>query len=192
MALIHLFYTLIKIAILASIYALIISLIYKLFNYIIPRFKPDNSDDFNPPGIWKPTAIIISTGLFIFSFTYWGNHGLGDEYRIPIRFKSSVNNGDGVSTYFVPKNQELGWQIHFIKFKVLNNYLCASLEDNLAENPYKYMIYNFKTDSINKFVNKTDYDKYAFKNGLPQSDEFIDFMTHYGKYWHGWRLLLLP
>ena len=36
--------------------------------------------------------VCIAVGLFAFSFSYWGNHGLGDSSRIPIGNWQTISN----------------------------------------------------------------------------------------------------
>lgn len=74
----HFIFQLIKIGILASIYAsILIGIIlivgkFKKTEYL-ERVKLEKGKS------WFSFGFLISIGLFIFSFTYWGgNHGLGD------------------------------------------------------------------------------------------------------------------
>lgn len=38
--------------------------------------------------------------LFVFSYTYWGDHGLGDHNRLPIGQGETVEEINGTETYF--------------------------------------------------------------------------------------------
>lgn len=111
MALIHLIFTLIKIAILASVYSIVMLLVLGLFEYIFRIKAIDILSKDKWFKVWRRFSLMIAFGLFIYSFTYWGNHGLGDESRIPIGHWNCIRNADGVSTYFEPKNKELGDQM---------------------------------------------------------------------------------
>jgi len=74
----------IKIGFLASFYAFIILLVFrrtgktKLSSWLNKRLK-------NRIIFWFINGTFISIFLFIWMFTYWGEHGIGDASRIPIR-----------------------------------------------------------------------------------------------------------
>ena len=53
---------------------------------------------------WFVFGLSISIGLFIYSFTYWGNHGLGDSARIPIGNFKEVGETNGTDSYIEPEN----------------------------------------------------------------------------------------
>lgn len=42
--------------------------------------------------VWFVIGFLVSTSLFIFLFSYWGNHELGDSARIPIGYENEILN----------------------------------------------------------------------------------------------------
>ena len=87
----HFIFQLIKIGILASVYSFILIGIL----LIVGKFKPNEflkRVKSEKKKYWFSFGFLISIGLFIFSFTYWGNHGLGDGPMIPIGHWETIEN----------------------------------------------------------------------------------------------------
>ena len=104
----HFGFELIKIAILAAIYALVIFLL----RFIFLKFKKSiNSKNYKFGNVY---SLIIGL-LFIFSFTYYGDHGLGDEANIPLGHGQIMQCSDEFA-YFVPDGATN--QIHIDSFLV--------------------------------------------------------------------------
>jgi len=83
MAAVHFLFELIKIALLSAVYGSIIFFMVRwAYSSKVKNAKPT----------WQRCFSIIYVILFIFMFTYWGNHGLGDESFIPIPHHRLVNN----------------------------------------------------------------------------------------------------
>ncbi|MFC0878945.1 hypothetical protein ACE01N_20290 [Saccharicrinis sp. FJH2] len=135
---------------------------------------------------WSVIGLFFSIGLFFYAFTYWGNHGLGDSYRIPVGHRQVIYNGDGVWTYFKVEVQNKLQQKHINEFAIKNDKLCANIDGN------KYLIFDLKTSKMTEFQNKNDYEIFALRNNLPTTSEFKDFISRYHDFWSGWRLYLLP
>ena len=87
----HFVFMVFKIAILASIYALITLVLLSL---LAKFYKVDYFTKIlrNKKLSWFGLGFIISTLLLIYSFTYWGNHGLGDSARVPVGYWHAVGN----------------------------------------------------------------------------------------------------
>jgi hypothetical protein len=77
----HFVYSVVKIAALGTIYSTLILLTVKFISYLTPDSWIDKltRDKFK---FWKSTAYIFIAGLFIFSFTYWGDHGHSGTLRL--------------------------------------------------------------------------------------------------------------
>lgn len=178
----HLIYSLIKIAALATIYSTLTLLTVRLISRLSPNSWIYNLTQ-NKFQFWKSTSYILAGGLFIYSFTYWGDHGLGDSSLIPVGHGQSIHNGDGVFTYFYTSGLN---QRHIYNYSIKNGQICAEQDGN------KYLIYNLETKELKEFNNKRDYEDYAKANELPTTDQFKDFIEHYRDYWDGWRGALLP
>nr|WP_067056168.1 hypothetical protein [Mucilaginibacter sp. L294] len=165
----HFLFELIKIAILSICYAGLMMLIGRmLFGRGYLKFGK--------------LFCIIYTALFIFMFTYYGDHGLGDESNLPIGHWKIVKAGDGYP-YFEPTGNKR--QIQLKSFLVNKETLCAQTGEG-------YIAYDLVTDKLSTFLNQSNYDSYAAINNLPSSQSFKLFDTQYTKYWSGWRFWMLP
>ena len=186
----HFIFQLIKIGILASIYSSIligILLIIGKFksNAFLKRVKTKKRK------YWFLFGFLISIGLFIFSFTYWGNHGLGDSARIPIGNFKEVGETNGINAYIEPHNYQYGaMNVHsFIKS---NNYLVGKTEVSPVDRPKPFFSWDLSTDEITFYDSEKEYDAFADKNRLPKKSEFKTFHESYREYWSGIRFMLLP
>ncbi|WP_066617601.1 hypothetical protein [Rufibacter roseus] len=176
---------LLKIAVLATAYATLTFLILYLLSKAtsIKLFQKWRTKKFYT---WLPIGFTYSIGLLIFSFTYWGNHGLGDSSRIPVGHGQAIYNSDGAFTYLYPDKKKTSYQLQFLTFTVSQNKLSAEKEDG------RYVVFDLKTSELKEFESQATYNQYALSNSLPGSNEFKDFISHYHDYWKGWRFYLLP
>ena len=174
-ALFHFGFELIRIGILSSIYSLLIILIILLINKFTSRqFR-------NKRRLWKILTSIIYSLLFVFMFTYWGDHGLGDEAYIPIGNDKTVNQIDGAENYLEKKSGE---QLSIKDFAFDKDYLYTELQDDPK---YNYAIWDLKTDQWRFYINQFDLEK-----AIGKTIAFEDFWIYYNNYWNGWRFWLLP
>jgi len=183
-SLIHLIFSLVKIAILASVYALIILFVFK----IIAKQKPQSLiAKLSKKGfkVWFGVGGIISVLLFFWMLSSYGNHGFGDSARIPIGYGKSVNEIDGVTTYISPKNDE-NYSIDL--YAIRNEYCVGQIHTNGNE----YFIWNMEINELQELNSKVGYIEKSKGLNLPKQEEFKDFNTNYADYWLGWRFWLLP
>jgi len=54
------------------------------------------------------------------------------------------------------------------------------------------LTYDLETKELKEFDSEDEYEDYAKANELPTTDEFKNFIKHYGDYWNGWHATLLP
>jgi energy-coupling factor transporter transmembrane protein EcfT len=190
--LIHFIFQLFKIAILASIYALILTAILLL----IGKFKSTSFTKkikLEKKKYWFYFGFIISIALFIFSFTYWGNHGLGDGPKIPIGHWETIENINWTE-YGYLKNRKTseGNNIDTTKFKVANDQLCGNLKSWFYDYQNSYFVLDLKTDEITEFKTEVAFNNYAKKKDLPKANELLSFEQNYRNHWSGIRFFLLP
>ena len=131
---------------------------------------------------FKKIYIIFYCVLLVFSFTYYGNHGLGDEANIPLGHWKTMNSGDG-HAYFETDLAE--GQINVDRFLVKNENLYIASRD-------KFFIYQLQSDEIKKFDSEEHYNDYALAHNLPAANKLQNFWNQYSAYWDGWRFWLLP
>jgi len=133
---------------------------------------------------WFKSGFIVSVALFLFSFTYWGNHGLASHDRIPLGYGKEasrvafMNHSDGPD---------------FGKYATKNEFVCG-IERNIAvidKHRESYAVWNLKTNKVAQFNTLEAYTKFATKYNLPLAEQFISFNDHYSDFWNGWRFWLL-
>lgn len=182
----HGIFELIKISILGCIYATLTLLTF----VVIGHFKPDSwfarvsKDKWR---LWVNSGLIISVGLFIFMFTYFGDHGLGDSSRVPVGHFKVVKYG--ADAYL---QNDKGDQLGIINFTFDNNRLYAETQNISYEPKGDYVVWDLRTDEWTFYKTKADYLKAAIANSYPTPDKFDDFYEHYKRHWNGWRFWCLP
>jgi hypothetical protein len=170
-SLIHFIFELIKISILTLIYSYFLLLLIK-------KLQPSLTSKFlNRLNI--RTGIFIL--LFIWQFTYWGNHGLGDSSRIPLGFGKEIKQIDA-SSYIEPKkNHTIGIQ----SFSVLDNQFYGLTSEEML------ITWNLETNTVTSYQSKEDYIE-TEKTAIPSGKQFSTFWGAYKNHWNGWRFWLLP
>lgn len=180
--------TLFKIAIQAGLYATfalwLVGLVASRYpNNALRRTRYDGWE------IWQRIFVIVYVALFLFSCTYWGDHGLGDSARLPLGHGEEIVELNGTETSFEGRNpfivSDMGGAQQVDKFQVADEILCAQAEGK------HYFTYNLATKESRVFADSLDYNGYAALRGLPASTEFQSFWKHYKRYWAGWRFWLL-
>ena len=188
----HFIFQLIKIAILASIYATLLMLIL----LIVGKYKSTEflkSLKTKKIQYWFSFGFFISIALFVFSFTYWGNHGLGDGPIIPIGHFVTIENTNWTE-YGYLKGQKTsdGVDIETTKFKVVSNKLCGNLKSWFYDFENSFFVLNLKTDIITEFKTESEFNEYAERNNLPKANQLLSFEDNYRERWGGLRVLFLP
>jgi hypothetical protein len=184
----HFIFELIKISILASIYAAVTLLVFKT----IGGYKPDSWFDRVTKKKIKfllLSGFIISVGLFFYMFTYFGNHGLGDSARVPVGHFKVVRQINGVDSYIQNSNGE---QLGIINFAFGNDRLYAETQRDSNAKKSDYVVWDLHNNRWTFYKTKADYLMAAQQNDYPNPDLFEEFETHYRRHWLGWRFWLLP
>jgi len=176
----HFIFELIKIGILSTVYT---SVIIGLIN--IARWLSDKK--FKRKEVFFKTYKWVYATMFVFMFTYWGNHGLGDDSYIPIGHFKTVDQSDLTSYITVNKEQ------HRIKsFAIEDNKLFAMHDVSDEDDKIKdFIIWDLKSDKVTSL----DSEKYIVatkQRNYPSIVNFKDFNSSYQTYWNGWRFWLLP
>ena len=130
--------------------------------------KPNKGNVDLSKGKFKRVHIIIYSLLFVFSFTYYGNHGLGDESFIPLGHWETMSAGD-LYAYFTPSGTSN--QIAVNTYQVKGDNLCAAVDSG-------YIVYNLDTKKMIKFEAEQQYNAYALNHDLPVSNQFLDFLSN--------------
>lgn len=182
-SLFHLFFVIIKIGILSVFYTyIIIGFIWAINKIHSPATQ--RKIILNKFRTFRfPLFSIIYIVLFLFSFSYWGNHGLGDFARIPIGNQKEVKQINAINTYLEDEN---GNQIGISDFYYGANRLYAKINDGFI--PGEYLLWNLNEKSWVVINNQEEYMKEIY----PVIDYLKSFQEHYKDYWSGWRFWLLP
>jgi len=166
---------LLKIALLAAVYA------FAIYSF---RFLVSDSIRqkwFRPIKYWF-IWIVMCAALFIYSFTYYGNHGLGDSYYLPLGHHRAVAAADSYAFF---RTNDSAPAMSIDSFLVQHDELCM-------ESGGYFYICNLPSGELKKFDNRAGYDLYASKHSLPDVKNFLDFKSQYYHYWKGWRKWVLP
>lgn len=184
---IHLIAELIKIAILSSIYSVVILFIFKFFS------KKQINGLRNYVKNWLRIGTIISVLLFIFMFTHWGNHGFGDSARIPLKKGLVLDNIDWNEVAFIEEiKTENESPLETTKFIITKDLLLGNLQSTFYDYQNKYFVLDFRNKELLEFENEKKFDIYTNRNNLPNRSTFLSFEDNYHQYWSGWRFWLLP
>ena len=184
---VHLIFKLIKIALLSLLYTSILSLVIKYLhkktgNTFLGKWEGKH------PFSWIVTCLPIGIGLYLYSLSYWGNHGIGDVERIPIGHRHALQRIDGGFPYFTEKISGITQQT-IREFALADDIICAEKGRN---DKGKYLVFHLEKSSLKEFENLQEYQEYASQYDLPDASVFTDFRSHYHDYWSLWRMLLLP
>jgi hypothetical protein len=136
--------------------------------------------------LWQRSFVVVYIGLFLFSLTYWGDHGLGDSARLPIGHGEAIAEINGMAAYFeaaapitLPTDAPL-----VDKFRVADDVLCGQAGNT-------YFTYNLATKQQKLFASSEEYNAHARQHSLPNASELQSFGEVYAQYWGGWRFWLL-
>jgi len=174
---IHFLFELLKISILSAVYGTIVF-------FIVRGVK--RAEIKNTRQLWKKCFSTVYLILFVFMFTYWGDHGLGDDSKIPISHYKSVYQSD--ETAYIENKK--GTQVEIGKFSYNDKYLYAEISDT-AQIKGDYLVWDLQTDEWKPYPAKT-YLALSETNQAVSSGIFKDFLYFYNGYWSGWRFWLLP
>ena len=174
MALFHLGFEIFKIAVQAAFYSSIMLFLIFILNRITGN---------NRLRVVKFRTIYftIASLMLIFSFTYYGDHGLGDEAYLPLGHGKVMNSSDGYAYFYLEPNN----QIYIDSFLVRNDHLCFTSKAS-------YYDYRLQSGKWDKYNSKQEYEAYSSTRNLPRVNEFKSFYPQYAAYWNGWRFWFLP
>jgi energy-coupling factor transporter transmembrane protein EcfT len=189
----HLVFMLIKIAIQASVYALLIIAAISFLAKFLPTAYLKNVVR-NKRSSWLGLGFILSTLLLIYSFTYWGNHGLGDSARVPVGYGYAVDNINWQWSSLKGFQNDNGGYLSVSHFLTSRNTFCGKFDKDHFFYDYEnaYFVLDMRSEELQEFATKEAYNKYAIKNNLPLTEELRTFEENYRHYFGGWRFWLLP
>jgi len=164
----------IKIAIQSAVYGLIISLIIKMLTKQKVALKT-----------WLITSSTILISMIIFLNTHWGDHGLGDSRRIPLKYDKEVGQINGTTSgikyngnNYLPINE----------FEIVDDIVFGLTGPDAVNSNPPYFVWNFKNDHITFCNSRNEMDSIT----MLRDTELKPFYKHYGMFWGGWKFWLLP
>jgi hypothetical protein len=135
---------------------------------------------------WRRSFVVTYVALFLFSCTYWGDHGLGSA-RLPLGYGEAMEEIDTNAYFEASAPFKLPTDEPWVdKFQVADDILCGQASDK------SYFIYNLATKENQLFGDAQEYNAYAIPRGLPASGKLESFWKQYSRFWNGWRFWLLP
>jgi len=182
----HFFFELFKISFLSCFYAILALLIFKIIGHF-NRNSWFGRVSRKKLRLWFICILFNFIGLFIYMFTPWGYHGIGESYSIPIGHFKTVQWNEGA--YIRINNTDID-VINF--FYDSDNFYATLVQPENYYPQYYFMIYDLDNDNVKYYKTKEDYLIATKLYNYPTPDKFKDFMTYYRQYWNGWRFWLLP
>jgi hypothetical protein len=189
---IHFVFELIKIFILATAYATVLLLLFRLQARFLPNGWCDQVSKVKIR-FWFVSGFLISVSLFVFLFSYYGNHGLGDGPRVPVGHGLVVNNANWTEYGYIEdiKTSD-GHGLEMTKFLAVDDHLMGNLDSWFDTYMNSFFIYDMDRRTMNEFSTETEFNAYATAHGLPEVNALRTFERNYDDRWGGWWFWLLP
>lgn len=185
----HAIFSLVKLAVLGSIYATLTLFIAK----IIGRVRPNNwisKAAQQKIKFWFGSGATISAGLFLFAMTHWGNHAFGDTARLPLQYSKAIYEMNGSQSYIKDIDYKDG-DLWIRAFAITKNFVVGRTNPDFVDTPKNYFAWNLRTNHVNYFETGVEYQEFARIRHLPSTQEFKGFWEYYSDFWHGWRFWTL-
>ncbi|PKL77903.1 MAG: hypothetical protein CVV25_13225 [Ignavibacteriae bacterium HGW-Ignavibacteriae-4] len=145
---IHFIFELIKIAILGTVYGSLAFISIVLIGVFEPEswYAMVSKKKFR---LWFICGFTISIWLFLFMMTYWGDHGLGDNAKVPVGHFQIVTHSS-VTTIEKGKYDQLA----IMNFEFDNDNLYAKIDKEFSHEKREYVVWNLRTDELTFYKNK--------------------------------------
>ena len=137
---------------------------------------------------WLKVAGITGLFLVFFSKTHWGDHGMGDSSRIPLRHGREiveVNNRGYISESNYPYGiLEIG------NFEITDDFVFTFTPSCTEDSPDEFVIWDLESNDVKFIESYEDYLKTTEKYNLPEVTEYKSYYENFSEYWLGWRFWL--
>lgn len=140
--------------------------------------------------MWIMSYIAIYVGLFLYMFTFWGSHGLGDSARVPIAHWREIHELNCTQAY-IQSDKHVSIVL-IDKFFVTDDFVYGLLTKDNENYDGLFFVYDLTSNTINTFKQEHLYVNYLKANRLELNIEYKDFDYYYSQHWHGWRFWILP
>lgn len=185
-ALFHLIAVCMKITLLSTFYTSMVLLITTKGNFKLVFSQVKKIVKMKQFPIAYPVIWLL---LFVYSFTYYGDHGLGDTAKIPIGHGKIVSSVDHTTTTIRSHNQ----YIILHQFYTKEDFLYAqTLQSPFSKEINGYLIWDLKADKYITFTNEDEFKRFIEEKPQLVNGEFISFKDAYHSHWRGLKAFLLP
>lgn len=185
-ALFHLIAVCMKITLLSTFYTSLVLLITTKGNFKLVLSQVKKIVKMKQFPIAYPVIWLL---LFVYSFTYYGDHGLGDSAKIPIGHGKIVSSVDHTTTSIRCNNQ----YIILHQFYTKEDFLYAqTLRSPFSKEINGYLIWDLKVDKYRTFDTEKEFKNFIKEKPQLVNGEFLSFHDAYYLRWGGLRALLLP
>ena len=188
-ALFHLLFEIVKISVLACIYSTIALILWRY----VGRKKPGSWFDkisVRQGNFWFWAGFVISVGLFVFMFSYFGDHGLGDHSRVPIGHGKAIEQINGTYSYIQSEGPISALSID--SFIVTNDFVYGYVGELNENYEGRYFIYELARNQVEMFYEWNHFSAVLKEKGLGEDVEYKNFDYYYREYWSGFRFWFLP
>lgn len=171
--------TIIKVYLVSYVYVKLYQYLTKKFQYVnliskLPKIKTKSA--------FKTARILISVSLILFSLTYWGNKGYGDEAFIPIGHYKHIHQSNGIQAYIEPYNYKYGI-LNIEKFAICNNLVFGEAVGSTVDKPLPFFVWNYKTEELYFFKTEEQFQDFLKTKKIDQFS-LKSFGSNYVAYWN--------
>ena len=92
---------------------------------------------------------------FLFMFSHFGDHGLGDSARIPIGHGKAIQEVDGIQAYIQDEGPIS--MIEIDRFKITDDFVYGFISNGNENYEGSYFVYDLMNNSIKTFEEESDY-----------------------------------
>lgn len=188
-ATIHGLFTIVKLAVLGSIYATAALCIAICIALVQPHSWISRAVQ-QKVKFWFISGAAMSAALVLFATTHWGTHGFGDSAKLPLWYGRTICAVNGSQTYIEDIQYE-GNDLLIKEFATTREVVVGRTGSDFAKTPTRYFVWTLATNHINYFDTEFVYQEFARAHELPPTQEFKGFWQHYSDFWHGWRFWTL-
>lgn len=178
----HFAFELVKITLLSMAYAGLLVLFLKLFRRKAIQL-----------GTWLKAVAVLWACLFVYMFTYWGDHGLGDTFRVPIGKGKMIESINAMEyAWIMDVTNSSGERVQMSRFVIADGKVLGNCDDDFYDEPCAYFVYEIDNGGLLEFRDPLSFAQECDRQGWPGPELMVDFGTNYHRYWDGWRFWLLP
>jgi hypothetical protein len=173
-----------KLIVLICIYATVLLLIFRLVGKIRPnswmyRISAKNKR------FWLKVAGIAGLFLVTFSKTHWGDHGMGDSSRIPLKHGREIVEVN-TRAYISESDYPYGL-LEIGNFEITDEFVFTFTTSCTEDSPDDFVIWNLESNEVKFIESYHDYLAITEKYNLPDVSEYKSYRENFVDHWLRWR-----